>query len=145
MGLFLGILVSSIAVYFTAWLLPGISVRSYGSAILVAVVLSLLNAFVKPFLQFISFPITIITLGLFLFVINAFVIMLASWIMGDGFHVKNFFWALLFSVIVSLITSLLSWFIVWYFPPAVSKIERSGSQCVWMLRKSAPYQLHAKF
>lgn len=107
MGLILQILVSSIAVYFTAWLLPGISVKSYGSAILVAIVLGLLNAFVKPVLQFLSLPITVITLGLFLFVINALVIMLASWLLGESFHVKSFWWALLFSIIVSFISSLL--------------------------------------
>ena len=107
MGLILQILISSVAVYFTAWLLPGISVKSYGAAILVAIVLGLLNAFVKPVLQFLSFPITILTLGLFLFVINALVIMLASWIMGDSFHVNNFWWALLFSIIVSFISGLL--------------------------------------
>lgn len=107
MGLILQILVSSIAVYFTAWLLPGISVKSYGAAILVAIVLGVLNAIVTPVLQFLSLPITILTLGLFALVINALVIMLASWIMGDGFHVSNFWWALLFSVIVSLVSSIL--------------------------------------
>ncbi|MDR2084672.1 MAG: phage holin family protein [Bacteroidales bacterium] len=112
MGIILQILVSSVAVYFTAWLLPGITVKSYGSAILVAIVLGLLNAFVKPFLQFLSLPITALTLGLFLFVINALVILLASWLLGDNFHVNNFWWALLFSVIVSLISGLLSSFIM---------------------------------
>lgn len=108
MGLILQILISSVAVYFTAWLLPGIEIKSYGSAILVAIVLGLLNAFVKPLLQFLSLPFTVITLGLFLFVINALVIMLASWILGNNFHVNNFWWALLFSIIVSLVTGLLS-------------------------------------
>jgi putative membrane protein len=108
MGLILQILVSSVAIYFTAWLLPGISVKSYGSAILVAIVLGLLNALVRPFLQFLSLPITVITLGLFLFVINTLIIMLASWILGSSFHVGNFWWALLFSIIVSLISGILS-------------------------------------
>lgn len=107
MGLILQILVSSIAVYFTAWLLPGISVKSYGAAILVAVVLGVLNAIVTPVLQFLSLPITVLTLGLFALVINALVIMLASWIMGNSFHVSNFWWALLFSIIVSLVSSIL--------------------------------------
>lgn len=107
MGLILNILISSVAVYFTAWLLPGISVKSYGSAILVAIVLGILNAIVRPVLQFLSLPINILTLGLFTFVINALVIMLASWIMGSSFHVSNFWWALLFSIIVSLVSSIL--------------------------------------
>lgn len=107
MGLILQILVSSVAVYFTAWLLPGISVKGYGSAILVAIVLGLLNAFVAPVLQFLSLPITFLTLGLFTFVINAVIIMLAGWLMGDSFHVASFWWALLFSIIVSLVSSIL--------------------------------------
>ncbi|NDV56956.1 phage holin family protein [Bacteroides sp. 519] len=107
MGLILSILISSVAVYFTAWLLPGISVKSYGSAVLVAIVLGVLNAIVKPVLQFLSFPINILTLGLFTFVINALIIMLASWIMGNNFHVSNFWWAMLFSIIVSLVSGII--------------------------------------
>ncbi len=107
MGIILSILISSIAVYFTAWLLPGISVKGFGSAILVAIVLGILNAIVKPVLQFLSFPITVLTLGLFLLVINTLIILLASWIMGSSFHVENFWWALLFSIIMSIVSSLL--------------------------------------
>lgn len=109
MGLILSILISSVAVYFTAWLLPGISVKSFGWAILVAIVLGILNAVLKPFLQFLSFPITILTLGLFLLVINTLIILIASWIMGSNFHVENFWWALLFSIIVSIVSGLLGW------------------------------------
>lgn len=112
MGIILQILISSVAVYFTAWLLPGISVKSYGSAILVAIVLGVLNAILKPVLQLLSLPITVLTLGLFLFVINALVIMLASWILGSNFHVNNFWWALLFSIIVSLVSGILDALIV---------------------------------
>jgi len=108
MGIILQIIISSVAVYFTAWLLPGISVKSFGSAIIVAIVLGILNAIVKPILQFLSFPITVVTLGLFLLVINALIILLASWIMGTNFHVENFWWALLFSIIMSIIVSILN-------------------------------------
>lgn len=106
MGIILQIIVSSIAVYFTAWLLPGIEVKGFGSAIIVAIVLGILNAVLKPILQFISFPITIITLGLFLLVINTVIILLTSWLIGS-FHVENFWWALLFSIIVSIVASAL--------------------------------------
>lgn len=106
MGLILEIIISSIAVYFTAWLLPGISVKSFGSAIIVAVVLGILNAVLKPILQFISFPITVITFGLFLLVINTIIILIASWLIGS-FHVENFWWALLFSIIMSIAVSIL--------------------------------------
>lgn len=111
MGVILNVLISSVAIYFTAWLLPGISVKSFGWAILLAVVLGLLNVTVKPFLQFLSIPITVLTLGLFLLVINTLIILLASWIMGDSFHVANFWWALLFSLIVSFVESILGFLI----------------------------------
>ena len=106
MSLILQILISSIAVYFTAWLLPGISVKSFGSAIIVAIVLGLLNALLKPILQFLSFPITIVTLGLFLLVINTVIILIASALVSS-FHVENFWWALLFSIILSIVVSIL--------------------------------------
>ncbi len=106
MNLIVEILLSSIAVYFTAWLLPGISVKSFGAAIIVAIVLGILNAILKPVLQFLSFPITILTLGLFLLVINAVIILIASAVVG-GFQVENFWWALLFSIIMSIVVSVL--------------------------------------
>lgn len=106
MSLILQIIISSVAVYFTAWLLPGISVKGFGSAIIVAIVLGILNAIVKPILQLISFPITVLTLGLFLFVINTLIILLASALIGN-FHVENFWWALLFSIIMSIVVSIL--------------------------------------
>ena len=106
MSLIINLILSSLAVYFTAWLLPGISVKGYGTAIVVAIVLGVLNAILKPVLQFISFPITILTLGLFLLVINTVIILLTSALV-DSFQVKNFWWALLFSIIVSFVTSIL--------------------------------------
>lgn len=107
MSILLQILISSVAVYFTAWLLPGVSVKSFGVSIIVAVVLGLLNALLKPILQFISFPITILTLGLFLFVINTIMVLIASAMMGKNFYVENFWWALLFSIIMSVIVSIM--------------------------------------
>ncbi len=106
MSLILQIIISSIAVYFTAWLLPGVSVKSYGSAIITAIVLGILNAIVKPILQLLSLPLTIITLGLFLLVINTIIILLTSYLVGS-FHVDSFWWALLFSIILSIVISVL--------------------------------------
>lgn len=106
MGLILQIILSSVAVYFTAWLLPGISVKSFGTAIIVAIVIGLLNAILKPILQFLSFPITVLTLGLFLLVINTIIILIAGAIVSN-FHVENFWWALLFSIIMSIVVSIL--------------------------------------
>ncbi|MFN4123300.1 MAG: phage holin family protein [Flavobacteriales bacterium] len=103
----LKILVVSTAVMFSAYLLPGVEVKDFVSALLVAVVLSFLNAFLKPVLIIISFPITVLTLGLFLLVINALLIMLASYMLKPGFVVDGFWWALLFSFVLSFTTSVL--------------------------------------
>jgi putative membrane protein len=73
----------------------------------VALVLAILNAIVKPILILLTLPLTILTLGLFLFVINAVIILLAGSFI-DGFVVDGFWWALLFSLLLSIITSLLT-------------------------------------
>ena len=90
----------------TAWLLPGIEVAGFFTAILVALVLAVLNIFLKPLFIILTIPITIFTFGLFLFVINALIILLAAEFVG-GFHVEGFWWALLFSIILTIISGLL--------------------------------------
>ena len=100
------LLISALAVYLTAWLLPGVSVKSFWAALGVAVVIALLNVLVKPLLMLLTIPITVLTLGLFLFVIDAIIVLLAGKLL-DGFRVDGFWWALLFSIIVSAVTNLL--------------------------------------
>jgi putative membrane protein len=100
------ILITSLAVLFTAKILPGIAIDNYTTAILVAIVIALLNTFLKPLLVLLTIPVTIVTLGLFLFVINAFIIMITSELI-KGFNVDGFWWALLFSIILAMVTSLL--------------------------------------
>ena len=107
MGLIIQILLSAVAVYLSATLLPGVHVKSFWTALLVAIVLGLLNALVKPVLQFLSFPITILTLGLFLFVINTIIILICSYLVSS-FQVNGFWSALLFSIVLSIITWLLN-------------------------------------
>lgn len=106
MNLVIKIVISSLAVFLTAYLLPGISVDGYVTAIWVAVVLALLNGFLKPLLVIFTIPVTVLTLGLFLLVINAAIIMLAGHFV-DGFYVDGFWWALIFSLVLSVITSLM--------------------------------------
>jgi putative membrane protein len=106
MNLFIKIIISSLAVFLTAYLLPGVTVDTYVTAIWVAVVLALLNGFLKPLLVIFTIPVTLVTLGLFLLVINAAIIMLADNFV-DGFYVNGFWWALLFSLVLSVITSLM--------------------------------------
>ena len=86
---------------------PGITIDSYLSAILVAVVLAFLNAIVKPILTVLTIPITIFTLGFFLLAINAIIILLAGKLVRD-FHVSGFWTALLFSLFLSVTTGILN-------------------------------------
>jgi len=95
---------NALAVIITAYLLPGVQVRDFLTALLVAVVLALLNNFLKPILIILTIPVTILTLGLFLLVINAVIILLADDLIG-GFQVNSFWWALLFSFVMSLLNS----------------------------------------
>jgi len=104
MNLFFKIIISSLAVLIAAYLLPGIRVDNYLSALLVAVVLALLNGFLKPVLILLTIPFTVFTLGLFLFVINAAMVLLAAKFVS-GFLVDGFWWALFFSVLMSILTS----------------------------------------
>lgn len=100
------LLLTALAAFLAAKFTPGVNITSYWTAILLAIVLGLLDIFVKPVLQFISIPVTLLTLGLFLFVINALIIMLASWIVSS-FQVSGFWSALLYSIIFSVVSWLL--------------------------------------
>lgn len=106
MKTFLKILLTALAVIVLANILPGVSVAGYLSAIVVAMVISLLNMFIRPLLIFFTLPATIITLGLFLFVINACIILLADKLV-DGFAVFGFWAALFFSILLSIFRSAL--------------------------------------
>jgi putative membrane protein len=87
-------------------ILPGIETTDYVSAILVALSLSVLNFTVKPILVLLTLPITLVTLGLFLLVINVFIIYLADWFVS-GFEVNSVFWSLIFSLLLALARSVL--------------------------------------
>ncbi len=106
MKFILRVLLSTIAVIILSKVLPNVSVDSYQTAIIVAVVISLLNFIVKPIMVILTLPITIVTFGLFLLVINAAIILLADHFI-DGFMVNGFLWALLFSLLLSFLQSIL--------------------------------------
>ena len=106
MSFIANLLISALAVYFTAWMLPGITVKSYWAAVGVAFVIAVLNVLVKPLLVLLTIPVTALTLGLFLLVIDAIIVLLAGKLLSS-FQVDGFWWALLFSVIVSVVTNLL--------------------------------------
>lgn len=106
MNVILKIILSAAAVVILAKILPGVSVSSYLTAIFVAIVISGLNFFAKPILIILTLPVTILTFGLFLLIINAVIILLADYIVR-GFAVENIWWALLFSLLLSLLQSIL--------------------------------------
>lgn len=100
------VLLTALAVLLIAYFLPGVDVDDYGTAIWVAFIVGLLFSILKPILVILTLPVTILTMGLFLFVINAAMILLAnSWI--DGFSVSGFWTALLFSILLSFFESIL--------------------------------------
>ncbi len=106
MNFLIRILVVAAVSFGLAHVLNGIHVTDFWTALVFAIVLALLNMFIKPLLILFTLPVTFVTLGLFLFVINALVVLLASKFV-DGFSIDNFWWALLFSIILSIITSVL--------------------------------------
>ena len=106
MNLLFRILITAIAVVVLAYFLPGVTVANYTTAIIVAVVLAFLNAIVKPVLIILTLPMTIVTFGLFLLVINACIIILADKFIA-GFGVSGFWAALLFSILLSILQSIL--------------------------------------
>lgn len=103
----LKILLTAVVVIVLANILPGVTVASYVTAIIVAIVIALLNMIVRPLLVFFTLPVTVLTFGLFLFVINAIIILLAGKLI-TGFKVDGFLTAFLFSVLLSVFRSLLS-------------------------------------
>ena len=107
MHILLRLIGSTIAVLVAGLVLPGVHAQDLLTAITVAVVLALLNTFLKPLLLLLTLPVTVLTLGLFILVINAALVLLADRIVPT-FQVDGFWWALLFSIIVSIIQGLLN-------------------------------------
>lgn len=107
MRILITIFFTALFVIVLAYFMPGVRVDSFFTALIVALVLGLLNVFIKPLLVLFTLPVTIFTLGLFLLVINAIIIMLCD-AMVDGFEVADFWRALLFSLVLSFCQSLVS-------------------------------------
>lgn len=106
MNILLQLVLAGIAVLIAQYILPGVHVESFLTAIVVAALIALLNITIKPLLILLTIPITILTLGLFLLALNAILILIAAAIV-PGFSVDGFWWALLFGLILGLINSLL--------------------------------------
>ena len=102
-------IVSALAIAVTAYLLPGVHVSGAVSVLVLAVVLGAINAFVRPVLLILTLPLNIFTLGLFTLVLNALLVMLAALIV-PGFSVASFWWALLFSLVLSIVNAVFKMF-----------------------------------
>lgn len=101
------LIVLTVSVWLTATLLPGAEIDKFTTAIPVAIVLTLFNAVLKPLMILLTIPVTIVTFGLFLFIINGLIIW---WISGffSGFNIQSFGWAIVFSILLSVIQSVLN-------------------------------------
>lgn len=110
MGLIVQLLINTLAVMITGFLLQaGVQIDSFMTALVVAIVLGVINTFIKPIISILTLPITFLTLGLFSLIINGLFIMIVSGIV-EGFDVTNFLWAILFSIVLSLVNAVLSSF-----------------------------------
>ncbi len=106
MSILLNWLISTIAIIISAYILPGIKVPNFTTALVAALVLGILNAIIRPLLILLTLPVNILTLGLFTLVINAVIILLVSSLVPE-FQVNGFLSALLFAIVLSVINSLL--------------------------------------
>lgn len=106
MNFIIKLILNSLAVVLTAYLLPGVHLHGPLYAVLLAALLAVLNTILKPVLIFFTIPFTIVTLGLFLLVINAAIIEIAAWILQPDFTVDSFWWALAFSIVLSIINGI---------------------------------------
>ncbi len=109
-GLILRTLIIGLGIWLATYLVPGVSATSTGALIWAAIALGLINAFVRPVLVLLTLPFTILTLGLFLLVLNAGMLNLAGWFV-DGFEVVGFWDAVFGAIVVSLVSALCSQFI----------------------------------
>jgi len=100
------LLINTVSIFVVSYILAGIQVDSFLTALVVAVVLAVLNVTLKPLLILLTIPLTILTFGLFLLVVNVLVLYAADALI-DGFHIAGFWWALLFSLLVSLLNGIL--------------------------------------
>lgn len=102
------VLISAVGVILGAYLLKGVTVDNFLSALLTAILLAVVNTFVKPVLLFITLPVNVLTLGLFTWVINALLLLLVDFFV-PGLKIKSFWWALLFAIVISVFTLFAAW------------------------------------
>ena len=114
LSFFLTWIVAAVSLVITAYIVPGITVASFPTAMVAAVFIGLVNAFVRPIITLLTLPLSILTLGLFLFVVNAISLSLASWLAGAfniGFAVNGFWPALVGSIVLSFVSGVIGRFV----------------------------------
>ena len=121
MGFLIKVAVNAVALWVAAWLVPGITFgegkfgSKFATVVLVAIVFGVINAVVKPIAKLLSFPVIILTLGLFTFIVNAFMLQLTEWVadpLGLSFTIAHFFWdAVLGALIITIVSMVLGWVI----------------------------------
>lgn len=100
------LLINSIVIFFGSYLLSGVTLKNYWTAIGVAIVLAILNLLIRPLIIVLTLPLNILTLGLFTLVINAWIMLIADKLV-DGFSIQGFWWAALFSILISVLNGAL--------------------------------------
>ncbi len=113
------LIISSLAVLITALTLDGVTVQPWWWAVIIAIVLGLINSWIRPLVKFLALPINLLTLGLFTLVINGAMVMLCSWLLSPHFEVAGLGWAICFSLVLMLV----SWMLHLFFP-AKSKSKK---------------------
>lgn len=113
------LIISSLAVLITALTLDGVTVEPWWWAVIIAIVLGLINSWIRPLVKFLALPINLLTLGLFTLVINGAMVMLCSWLLNPHFEVAGLGWAICFSLVLMLV----SWMLHLFFP-AKSKSKK---------------------
>ena len=107
-NLLLKFIVTSVAILAVAKLLPGIEVNSLFALTMTVVILGILNAFLRPIMVIITLPITVVTLGLFLFIINGIILYLVS-LFIDGFEISSLFTAIVASILITIVSGIINW------------------------------------
>lgn len=100
------LIINSLVIFFFAYILSGVKVKGFLTAVGISILLAIINTFIKPLIVFLTIPLTVLTLGLFILVINAWIFMIID-SMLEGFEIKNFWWALLYSILISVTNAIL--------------------------------------
>ena len=107
MHLLISLLLNTLALIITAYIVPGFQVANFQSALLAAIVLGVINTFIKPILVFLTLPLTVVTLGLFIFVVNAIVLFMTSFFVS-GLTINGWLPAILGAIVLSVVSTILS-------------------------------------